>query len=234
LPGFTVSGADVNNLDFGLYAQMDFGDLPDSYGTTVGTDGARHVLTTTNPVYLGTAPDADGNAWDSSAATGDDTHGASDENGVARNMNTNWTPGATVSLFVSVTANSGYLVGWFDWNANGVFDASEQVTYGNIGVGSSQTWNVVLPSSYVTGTMVNARFRIYSNASLPAVISPKGVAFNGEVEDYQWLFGPTAITLAKLDAQPVEQTPLLLVLVLAGVTLLTGFVAQHRFKRRAG
>jgi hypothetical protein len=84
----------VADQDFGFYAQMDFGDLPDSYGTTLATEGARHLITTTNQVYLGTAPDADGNGQPTSTAVGDSA-GINDENGVQRDLVIKWLANTT-------------------------------------------------------------------------------------------------------------------------------------------
>ncbi len=220
------------DLDFGLYAQMDFGDLPDTYATTIGVDGARHVMTTTSPVYLGTAPDADGDGLDSPAATLDDTTATNDENGVARDLTYKWTPGATVSLLISVTGSNGYLVGWFDWNHDGVFGAGEQVTYGNVSAGNSQTWNILIPGTYVTGTMVNTRFRIYSTLSFPTSVSSAGLVVNGEVEDYQWEFdGVTAVTLANMTANTANDSVPIIAMLLSLLAVVAG-AALWRLKTK--
>jgi hypothetical protein len=235
LPGFTVN-ANRSDLDFGLYAQMDFGDLPDSYGTYVGSDGARHVYTSTSQVYLGTAPDFDGNGLASPGATLDNTTASNDEDGVRRSPGFRWTPNVTVSIDISVTGSNGYLVGWFDWNRDGVFEAGEQIDFGD--VAGTMALSVPIPSSFSLNTSVSTtlgvRFRIYSTATgmFPAVISPKGLAVNGEVEDYLWSFTPTAITLTKMDSQPVTQSPLLLVPVILVVALLIGLVIPRYLKRR--
>ncbi|MCY2986728.1 MAG: Ig-like domain-containing protein [Planctomycetota bacterium] len=54
---------------------VDYGDAPDSYGTTLANDGARHVLLPGNPLYslyLGAGVDADPDGRPNATATGDD------------------------------------------------------------------------------------------------------------------------------------------------------------------
>jgi hypothetical protein len=228
LPGFPVTTTDRTDLDFGLFAEMDFGDLPDSYGTYVGSDGARHIVTTTNQVYLGTPPDSDGNGQASSGATLDNSTNVNDEDGVQRNMSARWLAGTTVPLTVTVTGSNAYLVAWFDWNTDGMFSSSERVVYGSLTAGT-QVVSVTIP-----GTMpvqLNVRFRVY--AGTPSQADPKGLAINGEVEDYQWLFTPTAITLEKLNTQPTAQSPLLLVPIFIVLALLIGLVLPRLIRRRA-
>jgi hypothetical protein len=112
-----------------------------------------------------------------------------------------------------VTGNNAYLVAWFDWNVDGVFSASERTVYGNVAPGT-QTINVAIPVT--TPTTLNSRFRLYSGSPLTA--DPKGVATNGEVEDYQWIFGPTAVTLSDLTARTESTVPLTLpIFIVMGV-----------------
>ena len=60
---------------------FDFGDLPDNYGTTLAADGARHEAV--GPT-LGALRDAEADGLPTVDATGDDTNGSADEDGVAR------------------------------------------------------------------------------------------------------------------------------------------------------
>ncbi len=217
---FPITTANVADKDFGLYNTMDFGDLPDSYGTTLAVEGARHLI---DGVYLGSgAPDGDGDGRASANATGDNNSGANDETGVSRDQASRWLPGNTVNLNVVVTGNTGYLVAWFDWNDDGDFDdADETVTIGNL---ISGTNNVALTvsSAYTTSHVLNARFRLYD--SKPSLASPKGLAVGGEVEDYQWIFSPTAVTLRSFEARSVEASSIgwstLIVSVLLGAIVV--------------
>jgi hypothetical protein len=220
---FTISAADITDRDFGFYAALDFGDLPSSYNLTkLSDEGPRHV---TSGLYLGAGVSTEGDGLESDTATGDAL-----DDGVSRVMTNKWVPEATVSLVVSVTGSNGYLVGWIDWNANGAFDANEQITKGSIGAGSPQTWSFGVPSTYITGTTVNVRFRLYNGQPLQA--SPQGAAVGGEVEDYQWKFiDPTAVTLSELSAHASGSTALVLLSIFLIVTS-AWFVAHRRLHRR--
>ncbi|CAG0928856.1 hypothetical protein PLCT1_00847, partial [Planctomycetaceae bacterium] len=176
---FTIGGASITDRDFGLYGALDFGDLPDTYGTLLGSDGARHTI---NGVYLGTAPDGDGEGRTTANATGDDSSGIPDENGVNWVAGEHWTAGTTVHINVNVTGSTGYLVAWYDWNNDGDFaDANEQVIVGSLSSGVTNE-PVNVPLGYTTGVTLNVRFRLYDGT--PGVINSRGLVTGGEVEDY--------------------------------------------------
>ncbi|CAG0932303.1 Serine-aspartate repeat-containing protein D [Thermoflexales bacterium] len=221
----TINNANVADQDFGFYAQMDFGDLPETYGTTLATEGPRHLITTANQVYLGTAPDADGNGQPSSTAVGDGA-GVNDEDGVQRDPLIKWQPNTSVPLTVTVTGSNAYLVAWFDWNSDGVFSASERVVYGNVAPGA-QTITINIPGAMPA--RLNSRFRLYSGSPLTA--DARGLAINGEVEDYQWLFAPTAVTLndlaARTESTPPVTLPIFIVMIVSAVLLIT-WAKRHR------
>ncbi|MCB0086755.1 MAG: hypothetical protein KDE54_02495, partial [Caldilineaceae bacterium] len=103
---------------------QDFGDAPDSYLTTLAANGPRHILSNPadNPVRLGAAVTAESDANTPLDATGD----ASDD-GVA-SFPTLLTTDTSYTLAVNVTNSSGSagnLIGWIDFNGNGVFEAGE-------------------------------------------------------------------------------------------------------------
>src|SRR5262249_48078959 len=62
-------------------AQLDFGDAPASYGTLFADDGARHVILP-NGLHMGANVDFEINGQPNATATGDDTNGIDDEDGV--------------------------------------------------------------------------------------------------------------------------------------------------------
>jgi hypothetical protein len=179
--------------DAGLVSEVDFGDLPDSYGTLITSDGARH---TSGSLYLGAAFDSDPDGNPTLDATGDDTgDGSDDEDGVIRDPLTLWQPGNTPNITVTVSGGSGYLVGWFDWNNDGDFlDMDERVGFGSVSAGENEL-QVPVSNAYNTGLPLNARFRLYPTEADP---SPTGLVSDGEVEDYHWTFGPNAVTLTSL------------------------------------
>jgi protocatechuate 3,4-dioxygenase beta subunit len=214
-------GPSAVNQDFGLYYEMDFGDLPDSYGVTLlSEDGARHLIpdNENDRIFLGNSltAKADGNP-DPEA----DSHASDD--GIIRHPDDLWVPGATVRLTVTVSGGTGdgYLVGWFDWNGDG--NLERIILEDNLAAGE-HTVTVAIPNDYVAGTTINTRFRLYEGE--PAAALPTGLVYNGEVEDYQWEFRPTAVSLQSLMAVPGSQIilPWLVIMLLLTVTGL----AVHR------
>lgn len=225
----TLSGDSTNN-DFGFYASMDFGDLPETYNASPTTytvrvkdEGPYHTI---GDLYLGSTPDSEADGQPSSTATGD----GGDEDGVTRDSNDLWTPGSTVHLNVSVTGSGGYLTGWFDWNGDGDFnDANEITRFGSI-AGGSNTISLQVPNSgYSTGDIINTRFRLYDGQ--PVFVSPTGGATNGEVEDYQWDFGPTAITLTSAHTDTSGAGTGVSLVLIAGLMAAAGIVV-FRSRRR--
>src|SRR5690606_4975763 len=103
---------------------LDFGDAPESYGTSIDSDGPRHTIRPN--FFLGTQVDAELDGVPSIAADGD----GADEDGVrirggllaGATMNV----GATVALEVFASA-PGRLDAWIDFNRNGVFEPSEKI-----------------------------------------------------------------------------------------------------------
>lgn len=214
---FTLNNANLTNQDFGFFGNIDCGDAPASYNTLLANQGPCHMI---NGTYLGgSAPDAEANGQPDAAASGD---GADDSDGVARDMLDFWVPSTTVQIQATVTGSNGYLVAWFDWNNDGDFaDAGEQVNYGARSAGVN-TLNVNIPASYTTGQQVIARFRLYSG--VPGSIASTGLVSGGEIEDYRWLFGPTAVSLSQQQTSHNSSAMtiwLWLAAVLGGVTIIT-------------
>ncbi len=210
-PGFTqtspVSGEHTfqfdgvsltQNYNFGLLPSRDFGDAPDTYGTTIAADGASHGIT--DGLYIGLVdPDRDSDGQPSDDARGDDDNGRilqtgaieDDEDGVFQVDPLG--PGARAEFRITVTNTSGspgYLQGFMDFNDDGDFeDAGEQfLTDIFIPVGTqdrvldaSDGIFVDVPADAATGS-VYARFRLAQESGL----GPKGSTDTGEVEDYRF------------------------------------------------
>ena len=160
----------------------DFGDAPDSYGTTLASSGAQH--TAVGPV-LGYALDTESDAGGPLDGTGDDVTGTtSDEDGVT--IPGSLTPGVFNSVTVDVSNGPAYLNAWIDYNANGTFDtaAGEQIAVDLPVNSGSNTVTFVIPADATQGTTF-ARFRL----STAGGIGPTGPAADGEVEDYTVTIG---------------------------------------------
>jgi len=125
---YTTGRAGENNhaLDFG-FVSLDYGDLPDVYGTTNAQNGARHALD--NVHYLGACVDSETNGQPISTADGDDlttstfrtdgTCTSGDEDGVTIPvLNDPIWSGTTAVLPVSVSANACLNI-WIDYGNGG-------------------------------------------------------------------------------------------------------------------
>jgi hypothetical protein len=153
---------------------LDFGDAPNTYGTVLASDGARHVLDGVH--WMGSTVDKEPDGQPNSAASGDDLNN-DDEDGVT--FTTLLQPDQTASVTVDASA-AGALDAWIDFNGNGSFTTSEQIfTMEPLSAGSNNL-NFNVPAGAATGTTY-ARFRMSVNGGL----SPTGWASDGEVEDYQ-------------------------------------------------
>ncbi|MDX8512107.1 prealbumin-like fold domain-containing protein [Mesorhizobium captivum] len=159
---------------------FDWGDAPDSYLTSQANGGARHSVVASGP-YLGSGqPDFEVSGQPNADATGDNTIGTNDENGVVLPV---MSPGSTVDIQVSagnVSAGTR-LQAWIDWAGDGSFaEAGDQILVDATLAAGANTFSVPVPPDAVVGTTF-ARVRIANQAGL----SFSGPAGSGEVEDYQ-------------------------------------------------
>ncbi|UFH52151.1 GEVED domain-containing protein [Spirosoma sp. KNUC1025] len=181
---------------------LDFGDAPDSYGTLLSSNGARHTPFTR--VYLGggfgSYYDSESDGRPGSMANGDDTYDQdgnvttyqNDEDGLVNGFPAVCLSKATYTLKISVYNNSGSdatVSAWIDFNRNGVFDPNERTqtvvpTTPNLahynGTVVSLTWSNL---NGLTEGWTFARVRVANNSA--EVASPTGFANTGEVEDYR-------------------------------------------------
>jgi uncharacterized repeat protein (TIGR01451 family) len=227
----TLTGGSTNtDMDAGLAnSQLDYGDLPSSYNNTIlGDNGPRHLI---GSLRLGAniGPDPEGQE-DPAAAL--DTF----DDGVTRGTG-NWTNGATVSINLDVQGGAADVGVWIDWGGDGTFDpATDFFSFSGLPAGANVV-QITVPNNsvYAVGRAVNVRVRAFDPANLPGGSLDAGdfvgFATNGEVEDYRWNFGPTAVTLNSLAARAeAGDLPLLLMFVLmgAGAVLLIAWAKRHR------
>ncbi len=184
-----------NNFDFGLRPSRDFGDAPDSYGTTLAAGGASHGITA--GLTIGSAVDQEADGQPTSAANGDDLNGRTlpngstedDEDGVR--LLEPLGPGASADFEITVNNTTGtvaYLQGFMDFNRDGDFtDAGEQFLSNilipngsvNLVLDGNDGIFVNVPANAAVGTTY-ARFRISQQIG----VGPTGSVGTGEVEDY--------------------------------------------------
>jgi hypothetical protein len=247
IDGTVEAGQDLSlhfiELDDGRF---DWGDLPETFGTTSSANGPRHKLGT---LFLGDVIDAfeinptTNDGIPSVGADGDDLNNPNpdDEDGVTAiapwpSGTWNSTDGGAVR--VVVTGGPGCLAGWIDWNKGGTFGALD-----NPLPNSPVATGVNIVPFEVPGAVSGlyyARFRLYEPDGIilvdnvPTAVctttrSPLGLAENGEVEDYRLGFNANAVTLSGMSASSAA-TPLALPLGL--VTFLGVLVGGIVLARR--
>lgn len=178
----------------GASSPLDYGDAPDAapgtgpgnYNTTLGDGGASHSISP-NLKLGANAPDADSGTLQNVDALADDADQTPDDEEGVTLPNTLRVDSTTYSATVTVTNTIGTpttLVGWIDFNRNGIFEASEgrlQTVADNVNNGTvTLTWTGL---SGLTKGDTYARFRL-SNSSLTTG-TPTGFLGSGEVEDYK-------------------------------------------------
>lgn len=155
---------------------IDFGDAPDSYGTSLANNGARHGLLNNPALYLGNS--VDGESDSSFFPLSDDGNTeVNDEDGVQ--FVTSIIERETAIAMVTASA-PGYLSAWIDLNRNGQFDTFEQVVTDKLTIAGQQPVYIAIPTGVSAGQSW-ARFRLSSTPGLPAT----GGTTDGEVEDMQ-------------------------------------------------
>ncbi|KAA3639246.1 MAG: DUF11 domain-containing protein, partial [Bacteroidetes bacterium] len=209
---FTVleSGEYDPTWDAGFFA-IDFGDLPDAYGTTDAASGPKHIIIP--QLYLGSCVDAETDGQDEAMAglmnNGDDNNASAygqpgsmgctdDEDGIT--FITPVIPGYEACIEIDVVNNTGapaVLQGWLDFDGNYIMDdPADELTTGDFAGGG-----VTIPSGGVTDMVVCfdipadavyvmgdgfMRFRLSPNGGLDATgVNADGTLPAGEVEDYK-------------------------------------------------
>ena len=188
--GNAAVGNLVDNISLGVTCR-DYGDAPAQYPTTNANNGAYHQLSDTQALYIGSTPDKELEGMPGNTASGDDTSGSDDEDGVST-LPTLTTNDSSYSLSVKVTNTStkiANLVGWIDFNRNNSFDSNEAATT-TVAAGASNS-NVRLAWTGLSGGVVGdsyLRLRLTTDTNVAtgnaSTSFPTGVAGDGEIEDY--------------------------------------------------
>ncbi len=247
--GINLVGGTTETRNFGFVSQADMGDLPSSYNITLmGVNGPRHIIPTTGDIYLGSSSadrDPDGQESADAGATitpanGDDNDGNDDDEGVIQTPARDWfngVGGASVTI-TGVSSNCSaavpcFLSAWVDWDEGGSFSSSERVLVDFIVTTGTTEVTFDVPSGTFDGAAThtfNTRFRLY-RYSTGGTAQPTGAVENGEVEDHQWIYGPTAVTLADFSADPGGQPAWVIVLAAIVFLLVSGSLFLIRRKR---
>jgi len=163
----------------------DYGDAPHESGKYYGE--AWHNIA--DGIYLGDKVDHDIKSYANDTATGDDTNGTDDEDGVTF-ANGDPLEGAylednsTQQLKVKLSKEA-YLRIWIDLNIDGYFDNGHDLVYDKKLTAGEHIIDIVLPDGLKKGVTTYLRARV---SSIPAM-DYQGYLLNGEVEDYAIKFG---------------------------------------------
>ena len=171
-----------------LIEDSDFGDAPDSYGTTFAAGGPIHGLDAMTGLYLGACVDAEADGQPTVGADGDDLGaaisdlgsctGTDDEDGVVFDTPIVGCQAAQVTVTASV--GGGFLDAWIDYDGNGDFNAaSDQVFASQPLTAGANVLPFSVPCAVLPGSTY-ARFRVSTAGGLAS----GGATVDGEVEDY--------------------------------------------------
>ena len=170
-----------------LSDDVDFGDAPDTYGTSFASGGPVHGLESSANLYLGACVDSETDGQPSMGADGDDTNtgattlgtctGNDDEDGVT--FDTDLVACQTADITVTAST-SGLLDAWFDFGIDDTFaEPVDQIFTSQALTAGSNSLSFTVPCDAVPGTTY-VRFRVSTVGGL----NPGGTTPNGEIEDY--------------------------------------------------
>jgi GEVED domain/SdrD B-like domain len=188
---------EVSEFDELVTNNTDYGDTPNSYGSTGHSVGSNIAL------GYGLVPDNEAAHQPSTNADSDDNDGANsaikydDEEGVKYNsqvLNGQTLPSSSTSNLDITTFGTGYLSGWIDLNRDGDFnDAGEKVISDRNIISntvSTSSIPITIPNTASGGTSY-MRFRFTTTTGVAA----SGYsASDGEVEDYQVTIASAPVT----------------------------------------
>jgi uncharacterized repeat protein (TIGR01451 family) len=178
---------------------VDLGDVPDTYGTLVASNGAANGVLADGSLRMGVCIDSEVDGAPTATADGDDLAAATgtvgacatandDEDGLVStgsSLSPTLIAGGANTIAVTVTntvpATSANLCGYIDFNGNGVFTDPGEFATASVATGTSNGTSNLLFTVPVLATQATfARFRLQT-----AACAPTGAVADGEVEDYR-------------------------------------------------
>ncbi len=181
----TVTEGSLNvTLDFGNTSNLDFGDAPDSYRTSLESGGPVYPII--DGFHLGSSVDADLDGIPSPGADGDDDDQlTSDEDGVV--FTSVLSPGSTGSIDITAFSGSysaGRVNAWIDFNGDGDFaDSGEHVVVDTRQSTGTTRYSFPVPEDATSGltySRVTYGYHRFKPGDTPTI---RDIA--GEVEDHQ-------------------------------------------------
>lgn len=233
-----IAGEQDLTWDAGIVPPRDFGDLPDGpYPTRLGSGGALHRIVA--GFQFGATIDSESDGQPDSTATGD----GADEDGVIRLAAPNsasggWADGNAADgngcrLQITIGGGPGVVQAWLDFGsglASVVLRdaAGVPIPGGSFAPGAHVVTCDVPVGTFNGGTSrsIYGRFRLSSAGGLGLT----GPAPDGEVEDYLFSFGPTAVTIRDFRASSGVSSDAVWALGMLLLALI-GFVAFRRWSR---
>ena len=174
-----------------LAPQLDFGDAPNTYDTTIASDGAGHLLLG-DGLTLGALVDSESDGTPTSNANGDDGAGDDDDEDSVGALTLVEGGAGLVSILVNnPTPSSVMLNGWIDFDQSGTFEAGEQAS---IIIPSNTSGPVSLDFGEVPNGSQGSTFARFRLSNDPLSVFPTGIVVGGEVEDH-----PVTINVLTLD-----------------------------------
>ncbi|MCO4798179.1 MAG: LruC domain-containing protein [Colwelliaceae bacterium] len=147
----------------------DFGDAPDTYGSSINNNGARHDVGD-GTLFLGQTVESEPNAYANNGSEVNDNDGIEFVTGVEAGR---------TSLVDLTSSADGFVNAWLDSDKDGEFDSDEQIIIAEAVTSGSNVVAYDVPTWAEQGTTWT-RFRLSSEENL----SPIGGVSDGEVEDY--------------------------------------------------
>ncbi len=166
---------------------IDLGDAPQSYRTSLADDGPRHSLpadvgtTHRSPLMLGALVDGENDGLPGATALGDDENDIADEDAAANPVVlTAGAPSSIAGRATNDTDTVATLAGWLDLNRNGTFDPSERV----IQSVPPRSVDIEVVLDWPTAPADDSYLRLRLFPGTVDDPSPTGPALAGEVEDH--------------------------------------------------
>jgi hypothetical protein len=228
----TIVATDIIDVDFGFFIPTDFGDLPTVYNITkLNNVGPFHTEPATDAIRLGSAMTVENDGTES------DTASADVDDGVVEISNI-WNGSTPVFITVTVSGTGqGNLGVWLDLDESDTFDQtngngdSEFFSFNSLGAGTHRLSFGNLDGRSRT---INVRMRLFDENNLIggslSFDDYTGGIDNGEVEDYQWSFKPTAVSLSSFSANNNAANSVGLVIVLSLILVAGSFIIIRRRK----
>ncbi len=223
---------------------VDYGDAPNSYLTTLASNGPRHGISSPAAPYdyavlrIGAAVSAETDARGNPVVL--DGFGDTFDDGRTLPMpalGTSSTPPYTVPItVVNQTGGPATLVAWIDFNRDGTFAVAEASTVVSVPAGTSGLVNVTWTSlPGLSAGRTYARFRLTADTDVGgtggglSATKPAGLAVNGETEDYALEITPGAPTPAVVHSvrSVVTREGTFLEWQTAAETAMAGFVVER-------